>query len=56
MFRLKTPYFHLQHSRTFSECYPKVSGMTGTAFTEREELKSIYGLDTILIDTHKKVL
>ena len=33
--------------------YPKLSGMTGTAATEAEELKKIYNLDVLIIPTNK---
>ncbi|ETO91795.1 MAG: preprotein translocase, SecA subunit [Candidatus Xenolissoclinum pacificiensis L6] len=42
--------------QNFFRMYPKVSGMTGTACTEAQELKDIYGLDTVQIPTHKKVI
>ncbi len=33
--------------------YPKLSGMTGTAATEAEEFYKIYGLEVIVIPTHR---
>jgi preprotein translocase subunit SecA len=36
--------------------YDKLSGMTGTAETEAEELGSIYGLDVVVIPTHRDIL
>ncbi len=33
--------------------YPKLSGMTGTAFTEKDEFKKIYNLDVLQIPTNK---
>ncbi|MBU0660845.1 preprotein translocase subunit SecA [Patescibacteria group bacterium] len=33
--------------------YTKLSGMTGTAVTEEEEFRSIYGLDVLVIPTNK---
>lgn len=33
--------------------YPKLSGMTGTAATEAEEFYKIYGLEVIIIPTHR---
>ncbi|MBT4071704.1 MAG: preprotein translocase subunit SecA [Candidatus Magasanikbacteria bacterium] len=33
--------------------YNKLSGMTGTAATEEEEFRSIYGLDVLIIPTNK---
>lgn len=34
--------------------YPKLAGMTGTAYTEKEEFKKIYNLDVICIPTNKQ--
>jgi len=36
--------------------YIKKAGMTGTALTEEEEFRSIYGMDVIVIPTNKPVL
>ena len=36
--------------------YDKLAGMTGTAETEAEELGSIYGLDVVVIPTHRDIL
>src|SRR5256884_5062660 len=36
--------------------YEKLAGMTGTAVTEAEEFHKIYGLDVVLIPTHKKMI
>ena len=36
--------------------YDKLSGMTGTAETEAEELGSIYGLDVVVIPTHRDII
>ncbi|MEO7067807.1 MAG: preprotein translocase subunit SecA [Rhodanobacter sp.] len=36
--------------------YDKLSGMTGTAFTEAFEFSSIYGLDVVVIPTHKPMI
>ena len=33
--------------------YPKLSGMTGTAFTEKDEFRKIYNLDVACIPTNK---
>ncbi len=33
--------------------YSKLSGMTGTAITDEQELKNIYGLEVVQIPTHK---
>lgn len=40
----------LQH---YFRLYPKLAGMTGTARTEEEEFKRMYGLDTISIPTNR---
>ena len=36
--------------------YTKLSGMTGTAYTEEEEFRTIYNLDVIQIPTNKPVI
>ena len=36
--------------------YPKLSGMTGTADTEAFEFQSIYGLEVVVIPTHKPMV
>src|SRR3989344_5077940 len=36
--------------------YPKLSGMTGTAATSREEFGSVYGLDVIELPTHRPMV
>jgi preprotein translocase subunit SecA len=36
--------------------YKKLSGMTGTADTEAAEMKEIYGLDVVLIPTHRPMI
>lgn len=36
--------------------YGKLSGMTGTAMTEAEEFAKIYGLDVVVIPTHRPVI
>ena len=36
--------------------FEKISGMTGTAMTEEEEFRNIYGLDVIEIPTNKPVI
>ena len=33
--------------------YDKLSGMTGTASTEKEEFYKIYGLDVVTVPTNK---
>lgn len=39
--------------QNYFRMYRKLSGMTGTAKTEEEELKSIYGLEVIQVPTNK---
>ena len=41
--------------QNYFRLYEKLSGMTGTAKTEEEEFKSIYGLDVIQIPTNKPI-
>lgn len=36
--------------------YEKLSGMTGTADTEAYEFQDIYGLETVVIPTHRKMI
>ena len=36
--------------------YEKLSGMTGTADTEAYEFNQIYGLETVVIPTHRNML
>jgi len=36
--------------------YKKLSGMTGTALTEEDEFRDIYGMDVIVIPTNKPVI
>ena len=36
--------------------YQKLSGMTGTADTEAYEFNQIYGLETVVIPTHRAML
>jgi len=42
--------------QNYFRMYSKLSGMTGTAKTEEEEFKSIYGLDVVVIPTHKPMI
>ena len=42
--------------QNYFRLYNKLSGMTGTAETESEELHSIYGLDVTVIPTHQEVV
>ena len=41
--------------QNFFRLYNKLSGMTGTAFTEAEEFQQIYALDVIQIPPNKKI-
>ncbi|MEL1223208.1 MAG: preprotein translocase subunit SecA [Candidatus Neomarinimicrobiota bacterium] len=41
--------------QNYFRLYDKLSGMTGTAETEAEELGSIYGLDVTVIPTHRPI-
>ncbi|WP_058486291.1 preprotein translocase subunit SecA [Defluviitalea phaphyphila] len=42
--------------QNFFNKYTKKSGMTGTALTEEEEFRQIYGMDVIAIPTNKPVI
>lgn len=42
--------------QNYFRIYDKLSGMTGTADTEAFELRQIYGLDVIVIPTHKPMV
>ena len=42
--------------QNFFRMYHKLCGMTGTAFTEREELGKIYNLDVVVIPTHRDMV
>ena len=52
-----------EESRTFASVtfqnyfrmYQKLSGMTGTAVTSKEEFYKVYGLETFVIPTHKPI-
>ena len=41
--------------QNYFRLYKKLAGMTGTAKTEEEEFYKIYGLETLVIPTHKNV-
>ncbi len=41
--------------QNYFRMYQKVAGMTGTAMTEEEEFRSIYGLDVVEIPTNRPV-
>ncbi|HAA47558.1 MAG TPA: preprotein translocase subunit SecA, partial [Synergistaceae bacterium] len=42
--------------QNYVRMYDKVAGMTGTAATEEEEFREIYGLEVIVIPTHKPMI
>jgi preprotein translocase subunit SecA len=42
--------------QNYFRMYKKLGGMTGTAFTEREELGKIYNLDVVVIPTNKDMV
>lgn len=42
--------------QNYFRMYSKLAGMTGTAMTEAEEFKEIYGLDVVSIPTHKPMI
>ena len=42
--------------QNFFRLYPKLSGMTGTALTEEDEFREIYGLDVIEVPTNKPMI
>ena len=42
--------------QNYFRLYKKLSGMTGTAMTEEEEFRTIYGLDVLEIPTNKPVV
>lgn len=42
--------------QNFFNKYEKVCGMTGTAYTERKDFKTTYGLDTVVIPTNKPMI
>ena len=41
--------------QNYFRMYNKLSGMTGTALTEESEFREIYGLDVIVVPTHKPI-
>jgi preprotein translocase subunit SecA len=42
--------------QNYFRMYKKLAGMTGTAATEEEEFRKIYGLDVVIIPTHKPMI
>lgn len=41
--------------QNYFRMYQKIAGMTGTAKTEEEELQKIYGLDVLVVPTHRPI-
>jgi len=42
--------------QNYFRMYKKLAGMTGTAKTEEEEFRKIYGMDVVVIPTHKPMV
>jgi preprotein translocase subunit SecA len=42
--------------QNYFRLYQKLAGMTGTAWTERDEFHQIYGLDVLIIPTHRDMV
>ena len=42
--------------QNYFRLYQKLAGMTGTAWTERDEFHQIYGLDVLMIPTHRDMI
>src|SRR5690606_20332285 len=42
--------------QNYFRLYEKLAGMTGTAKTEEDEFRSIYGMDVVVIPTHKEMI
>lgn len=42
--------------QNYFRMYDKITGMTGTAATEAEEFAKIYGLDVVVVPTHKPMI
>ncbi len=42
--------------QNYFRLYKKLAGMTGTAWTERDEFHQIYGLDVIMVPTHRPMI
>jgi preprotein translocase subunit SecA len=42
--------------QNYFRMYAKLAGMTGTAWTEREEFQKIYNLDVVVIPTHRPMV
>ena len=42
--------------QNYFRMYEKLAGMTGTAYTDREEFGKIYNLDVVIIPTHREMI
>ncbi|MEW6771184.1 MAG: preprotein translocase subunit SecA [Bacillota bacterium] len=42
--------------QNYFRMYEKLAGMTGTAATEEEEFRKIYGIDVVVVPTHKPMI
>ena len=42
--------------QNYFRMYKKLAGMTGTADTEAYEFQDIYGLETVVVPTHRKMI
>lgn len=42
--------------QNYFKLFRKISGMTGTAYTQREEFREIYGMNTVVIPTNKPII
>jgi preprotein translocase subunit SecA len=42
--------------QNYYRLYEKLAGMTGTAKTEEEEFRDIYGMDVVVVPTHMKMI
>ena len=42
--------------QNYFRMYKKISGMTGTALTEKEEFRKIYGMDVVEIPTNRRLI
>src|SRR5919204_4059541 len=42
--------------QNYFRMYEKLAGMTGTAWTEREEFQKIYNLDVVVVPTHRPMI
>jgi len=54
--RKQTRTFASISYQNFFRMYEKLSGMTGTALTQADELRAIYGLDVIVIPTNRPMI